>query len=324
MDTLVIYFLLDERDDFQPILLDMDILFCAGYDRLQCPKNCRPPMSQAIKVLQVLDLFSQQHTTLSAEEIADLMKISRPTAFRYVRQLCTAGLLSKLSGRYALGVRIIQLDYHIRRFDPILLASREAMKDLATLTACSVVLSNIYGEDVINAHHESGHDTTPFSIGRGQPLPLFRGASAKIILAHLQPARLRRLYEKHRHDKDALAIGADWPTFSRYFRDIRRRGHYVSKGEVDTGVTGISAPIFNDDGIVVGSVTLVFESHREQWINEEGFARLVMQCAADITARIAAAAASTPPTRARRGPGRSAKPKKPAARQRATPRDRRA
>ena len=68
-------------------------------------------MSQLIKILQVLDLFNESRNTLSAEDIPSLLGVSRTTAFRYMKQLCDAGLLTKLSGRYALGARIIQLDY---------------------------------------------------------------------------------------------------------------------------------------------------------------------------------------------------------------------
>lgn len=243
-------------------------------------------MSQVIKVLQVLDLFSEEHPTLRAEDIAVRMSISRPSAFRYVRQLCAAGLLSNLSGRYALGARIIELDHRIRRLDPILLASLDPMKELSAQTACMAVLSSVYGEQVINAHIEAGRDPAAITFGRGRPLPLFRGASSKIILAHLPTARLRRLYEKHRAHPDVQAIGGDWRAFSNYFRDCRRKGFYVSPSEVDAGVTGIAAPIFNDEGIVIGALTLVYDSQRDQWINEDGFGRLVAQYAARISARI--------------------------------------
>ena len=76
-------------------------------------------MSQVVKVLHVLNLFTENQVTWSAEEIAEELNISRPTAFRYVRQLCDAGMLTGLSGRYALGARIIQLDHRIRQCDPV-------------------------------------------------------------------------------------------------------------------------------------------------------------------------------------------------------------
>ncbi len=100
-------------------------------------------MAQLIKVMQVLDLFTEARSTLSAEEIAAQLGIPRTTAFRYVGELTEAGLLKNLAGQYSLGLRIIQLDYMIRRSDPLLFAGRECMVTLARSASCSTLLSSI-------------------------------------------------------------------------------------------------------------------------------------------------------------------------------------
>jgi len=249
-------------------------------------------MSQVIKVLQVLDLFSEQEITHSAEEVAERLRTSKPTAFRYLRQLCEAGMLTRLSGRYALGARIIQLDRRIRLCDPILLASRDALKNLASVTGCSAVLSSIYGDQVILVHRERGPDDMSLSFDRGSTLPLLRGASSKVILAHLTAGRLKRIYEANATSLEALAIGPDWATFSRYFRECRRKGYYLSREEIEINVTGISAPIFNGDRLVIGSLTLVFESKRSAFFNEVVFGELVSRYAQEVSQRLASPSAN--------------------------------
>ncbi|MDX3907313.1 MAG: IclR family transcriptional regulator [Pigmentiphaga sp.] len=246
-------------------------------------------MSQFAKVLKVLDLFSEDRTTLAAEEIADLLEVSRPTAFRYVKQLCETGLLAKLAGRYALGAKIIELDYRIRRSEPILQASRASMRELAQRTATTVVLCNIYGDEIVHSHHETAGELAPMSLVRGHPMPLFKGAAPAVILANLPAARLKRLYERYREHPDLLSIAPDWPAFARHYKQIRKDGYYVSREEIDAGVIGIAAPIFNDGRHVVGATTLVYEKRRENLVNEAGYTELVRSCAATITQAIAAA-----------------------------------
>lgn len=244
------------------------------------------PMSQLRKLVQVLELFSESETRIGAEEIAERLGISRPTAFRYVKQLCEVGLLVRLSRRYALGARIIQLDYRIRRSDPLLLAARDLMVELAQLTACGVVLSSVYGEEIINIHHEAGRDMPPISYDRGQPLPPFRGSAPKIILA-FQPRRImRRRYEAHRNEPDVIAIAPDWEGFYRYFQAARRRGYYISREELDRSVVGIAAPVLNEARSVIGCLQLVFDARREALINEEGVAALVVRFAGEISERV--------------------------------------
>jgi len=244
-------------------------------------------MSQVAKVLQILDLFSEQHTTLSAEEIAELMALPRTTAFRQVRQLCDAGLLTKLSTRYALGARIIHLDYKIRRFDPLLLASLDAMKALAHDTTCTAVLSNLYGDEVMAVHVEPGQDIAALSFGRGMPFPLFRGAPSKVILANLPLSRLRALYKKHGSPPAIQGFGEDFEGFMQTLRDCKKQRYAVSHGEVDPHVTGLACAIVPVDGLVAGSIGVAFESARESLFNESTLAGKLMNAATAIAERLA-------------------------------------
>lgn len=242
-------------------------------------------MSQLNKVLQVLAAFTEERPIASAEEVAQTLQIPRTTAFRYLSQLCDSGLVSKQSGRYSLGPRIIQLDYLMRRSDPMLVASREVMLSLVEATRCSVLLSSLFGDQILNVHHETGSDTTPVSYGRGRTLPLFRGAASKVILAHLTPARLRAIYDSH--ERSAVALGENWKAFSETFRQARKDGYYISHGEVDSDVTGIAVPLFNADQLVSGSLSLVFDSQREDLFNTDLLVRMLQQRGNAINAALA-------------------------------------
>jgi DNA-binding IclR family transcriptional regulator len=93
-------------------------------------------VSGMARVLAILDVFSRERSSWSPEEINQALGYSRPTGYRYVKELVGAGLLQKTSaGRYSLGPRIIELDYEIRQSDPILIASTNIMAELAAQTS---------------------------------------------------------------------------------------------------------------------------------------------------------------------------------------------
>jgi DNA-binding IclR family transcriptional regulator len=126
-------------------------------------------MNKFARMIDVLDLYSDTDTLLTAEDIAQRLEVSRPTAFRYVRELTVAGFLANYSGRYSLGARIITLDYRIRQSDPVLKAARAVMKALSAETGCSTVLCRMYNEEVINVHDEVGYGDPGVSFsGRGR------------------------------------------------------------------------------------------------------------------------------------------------------------
>lgn len=230
-------------------------------------------MSKFARMLDVLDLYSDTVTVLTAEEVADRLQVSRPTAFRYVRELSESGFLANYSGSYSLGARIITLDYRIRNSDPLLNAAKDDMRSLSAETACTTILCRMYNEDIINVHHEAGFEDAALSFaGRGRPLPLFRGSASKTLLAFLPQPKLKKMYERHREDADVKALGAQWPAFRDYFSAIRQAGHYTSNQEIDPGTVGIAAPILAPGVGPVGSLSLVFSVERLPVINVEGLA----------------------------------------------------
>jgi DNA-binding IclR family transcriptional regulator len=243
-------------------------------------------MSKFARLIDVLDLYSKNCTLLTAEEISERLNVSRPTAFRYARELSTAGFLANYAGHYSLGARIITLDYRIRESDPVLKVAKEVMKQLAVETGSGVILCRMYNEDAINVHHEPGHNAVAFSFDRGRPLPLFRGAASKIMLAFLPVARLKKIFENHKHDPDLLALASNWPEFKASFTKIRARGYYVSRQEVDQGIVGIAAPITLPGAGVVAVISLVFSVERQPLVNIEGFAALVVRHADEIARQL--------------------------------------
>lgn len=239
-------------------------------------------------MLAVLDLFTAAQPVWTAEDIIARLGTSRPTGYRYVRELVAAGLLMRLTGGlYHLGPRIIELDYQIRATDPVLAAGQPIMKALADRTGCHVLLSNIYGEQVLNVHHEPGIEPLRIKFARGVPLPLFRGSTSKAILAFLPRSRLKRIYDRHAVEIAQSALGRTWDEFRQSLAAIRRAGVAYSSGELDPPNVGNAAPVFGPDGEVLGSLTFVTLDKRWALLDREQVIALLRAGAQEITAAIA-------------------------------------
>jgi len=200
-------------------------------------------------MLAVLDLFDAARPVLTAEEILERLDYSRPTGYRYVRELVSAGLLVRSPEGYAPGPRIIELDWHIRTHDPVLTASAPAVRALARSTRCGVTQMGLYGDHIVTIRYEPGPEPLEIDFDRGRPMPRFRGAPSKAVLAFLPRARLVRMYRRH--------AGQDLDAFLEEMQAIRAAGHAVSHGELDRGKVGVGAPVMREGRHVVGSVCLV-------------------------------------------------------------------
>lgn len=231
-------------------------------------------MSSSSKVFAILGLFTQERPVWQPDEINEALGYTRPTGYRYVKELVDAGMLQKISaGRYALGGRIIELDYQLRQTDPVLLAAAPVMATVARRSGYDLVLSVLYaGPRVIDIHRASGADRLELAYGRGRPRPMFRSGAPKVLLAWLDRGPLVRIYDQHASDIAASGMGHSWAEFRACLTDIRRRGFYRSSGELQPGVGAMAVPVFNADADCVGALALVAAAGR---IEQEPDARLL-------------------------------------------------
>lgn len=237
-------------------------------------------------MLSVLDLFSREHTALTAERIADQLGLSRTTCYRYIAELMHAGLLVSNGGVYTLGPRIIQFDYRIRQVDPLINAAQEVLAEVATMTFSTGLLASMYHDQIINIHQTASAAWDDLRYSRGKAVPTFRSSSSKVILAHLKSARLKRLWSSHQQDEDVRVLGPDWPAFQRALEQIRLNGYWVSREELEADAVGIAAPVFFPAGDVAGSMTLIFHRSHFERFQEGALGRLLQDAAAQATHRM--------------------------------------
>jgi DNA-binding IclR family transcriptional regulator len=76
-------------------------------------------------------------------------------------------------------------------------------------------------------------------------MPMFRGASSKIIFAHLSSRSARWFVLKHPEEVAASGLGADWEAIKVNLRRMRAAGVCITRSEVDRDRVGIAAPVFD-------------------------------------------------------------------------------
>ncbi len=243
-------------------------------------------MGRLNRVLALLEAFADGSSVLSAEQICARTQNPTATGYRHIRDLCEAGLLVRLPHGYAPGPRIIEWDYMVRSNDPLLLASREPAEQLVADTGLELLLSQLYGERIVNVHYQHSDANPVLALGRGRVVPLFRGSTSRVILAELPARQLRKLYEAHHAEPECLAIGADWKQFGKALAEVRKRGYAVSSGELFPGRVGYAAPVFAEKGHVLGSLTLIGSTARLDAFREDYIAQRVVATADEITRRL--------------------------------------
>jgi DNA-binding IclR family transcriptional regulator len=210
-----------------------------------------PSLERFIKVLR---LFDEQATTWTVSAMAESLGVPQSTIYRTVRSLLVAGMLEAATeGRYRLGPAFIVFDRVIRLSDPLVEAGRDVLRDVAANAGvpCVTLLSRLYNDTVMCIAEESAAGVSLHtSYERGRPMPLTQGATSKVILANLPRRRLARLLAKMDNEPSNLQR-QEAEEFRLELAEIRKRGYCMSRGEIDSDMMGIAAPIlWNEFGIV--------------------------------------------------------------------------
>jgi DNA-binding IclR family transcriptional regulator len=216
------------------------------------------PQSSLERLLKVIDVFTPERPEWTADQIGEVMGVSRATQYRYIKTLTNAGLLGSAGdGVYRLGPRFVVIDRQIRLSDPLLQYGPPAMARACNELRSAQLLCTYFGDQVLCIHQEVFDPSIHSSMDRGQPFPLFRGSPSRAILAWLPETRLRNLMLSHSHEIRESGLGATWAEFRQRIRDIRAQGYYVGRGEIDQELMGVAVPILRPTGELMGSLTTI-------------------------------------------------------------------
>ncbi|WP_236595877.1 IclR family transcriptional regulator [Paenibacillus sp. EPM92] len=136
------------------------------------------------------------------------------------------------------------------------------MEELSQKTKESVYLATRENTEGVYIDSIDSPQMLKISEPIGLRLPLFVGASNRVILAYLS-----------KKVQDTLLMNVDWdktPSLIRLSADyimkdlevIRARGYAMTSGEATEGTTGIGAPIFSFENTVIGSLNVAGPSLR--------------------------------------------------------------
>jgi len=242
--------------------------------------------SSGDRLLAVLALFTVDQPRWTVEAAASRLAVSATTTYRYFKRLTKAGLISPVAGAgYMLGPAIIQMYRQIQISDPMLKTARALMVDLLQHApeGSTALLCRLFHDRVMCILQVKGHGPQPpVSYDPGRPMPLYRGATSKIILAHLPTRALKTLFAHDARDIAAAGLGAGWEEFRRRLMTIRRAGLCIAHGEIDPGRVGLAAPIFDADRAVLGSLSLALAAARADETTLARLGPLVAAGARDI------------------------------------------
>lgn len=215
-------------------------------------------MTRTHRVLDVLRMYSGDVSGLTAVQITERLGCARATAYRCIADLEISGLLERSNeGSYVLGPMIVELDRRMRRSDPLIHAAEPVMRALCERTGGAILLCRLHGNKVLCVHQFYGAKA-PRSVSyeRGRAMPLYRGATSRAILAHLDHRRIEALVREDAPGLLAAGFAGAVPELMVQLAQLRQQAVFRTDGEIDADATGWAVPLYHGKQLL-GSLSVV-------------------------------------------------------------------
>ncbi len=244
------------------------------------------------RAIQLLRLFDDERPNWTLADLIDETGLKKTTVFRMLTALKNEGLLEHNSstGMWGLGSELILLGGRAMRQHRLRDIANSHMRKLSRLTGESVTLDVLWVDE----------DQTPFTmvideaIGRhllgltqyiGTRLPAHATSTGKVLLAFQDDEELADLnFDKMIElTDDTLNQKADLLT---QLSNIRTSGYATTRHELEVGIAGIAAPIFDLNGDIIAGISIAGPTSRISPEKLESYAPILLETAEQISIQI--------------------------------------
>jgi IclR family pca regulon transcriptional regulator len=225
-------------------------------------------------MLAVLEMVAQEGP-VSAAQVARLCDINRTVAHRLLATLAQRSFVRRTDEGYTLGPMVVKLGRQAEI--GLKEVAKPFMNKLAQMSGETVVLhvidktEAVVLDQALGLKHLVRVEHTP-----GSRHPLCQGASGWSILAFQNEKTIQRVIKAHK-------CGAD-PELR--IQQVREVGYAVSHDELQMGVHGIAAPLFNADHSCGASIGLLVPSIRSKTLLS--YKDDLLAIAKDVSGKLAA------------------------------------
>lgn len=217
------------------------------------------PDGRRIKSDEILfDIIDQmqQHGTVGVSELAGYVGRSKSTVHAHLVSMADRGYVVNEEGKYRLGLRFLDIGVYVRNTFDLYNVTKPKLEEVAARSeenARCLVEENGRGTFIAGA---TGKHSVRTDARVGTQMPLHCCSGGKAILAQLPKHRVRAIVERHGMEKRTENTITDLETLLEELETIREDGFAVNLGESVEGIHAVGAPVLNENGGVVGAISV--------------------------------------------------------------------
>jgi len=239
------------------------------------------------RAAKILNCFSIKKPSLSLGEIVKRTNIPKPTVYRICETLVKLDLLRKNSDKsYSLGYKLLELGSIVLSTLEVRKVATEVMEKLQSITGESVHLGILDGTHVLSIEALESPQSLRTKVYIGKRAALYSTAIGKALLAFLPEDQKREILEKITLEPRTKNTITDKKKLIEELKRIQERGYSVDNMEDEEGVRCVGAPILDNKGFAIASISVSGPASRITEDKIKEYAELVIKAANEISRKL--------------------------------------
>lgn len=227
-------------------------------------KQPRYPMKALDKIFSILEILLQHSSAMSVTEISEQLKIYPSTVHRWLDTMRHWGYVEQdpNTQKYQLGLKVVELGMaKLHRMD-LVMETTPYLKELVNQCHETAHLGILDKGEVFSLAKEESSQNIRMVSKEGARIPTHCTALGKVLLAHLEPQKQKRILEEKGLPSFTKNTITDRKKMREELRKIKEQGFALDAEEYEKGLSCIAAPIRNHQGKVIAAVAVAGPTFR--------------------------------------------------------------
>jgi DNA-binding IclR family transcriptional regulator len=236
------------------------------------------------KITEILDAFSLVRPEMSLGEIQQATGLPTSTVQRLVSNMVAQGLLDRKGDRIRIGVRMSYWAATALKDLDVLAVVNPVLKEIRDKTGETACLFKVEQEYRVCVAVAETHHSLRRDMYVGKVIPLHVGSASRILLAWNPDLAERILAAPLEPMAEFTVTSPD--ELRGLIAQAKADGYAITTGEREDSASGLSAPVFDAAGDILGAITISGPTIRMPIAQCEAWVDLVVGYAEQVTRTI--------------------------------------
>jgi len=222
--------------------------------------------------IKMLELLAQVGEPLTMSQLAEQMKMNRPTAYRFLYTLENLKLIERNpeSKAYQIAPNILKLGYGVFQTSDLWQTAHPYLVGAKQKYGETFNVSILDDAQILYIDRVKTQSILSINLEIGSKLPAYCTSMGRVLLAYLTESEVRALLKPIKWKKYTPQTIASFKELQSILEEVRKKGVSINLGELALELWSAAAPIRNRDGKVVAAVNMAVNAlkHEKRYVTK--------------------------------------------------------